>query len=80
MNYRFMTTETNLKVLDIFLYFFTTSSVKLFVVTVHIFVYKLCFSEKGKDNTHKTFHILKMKAHFEKDLHLRNESSFRNPF
>ena len=36
------------------LFFDTTSSVKLFEVTVQIFVYKLCFSEKGK-NTHKTF-------------------------
>ena len=31
------------------------------------------FSEKGK-KTHKTFHILKMKAHFEKGPHFENES------
>ena len=39
MNYRFLTTEKNLKALYIFRCFFTTSSVKLFVVTVQIFVY-----------------------------------------
>ena len=30
--------------------------------------------------THKTFHILKMKAHFEREPHFENESSFWNPF
>ena len=33
-------------------------------------VFCLCFSEKEKNNAHKTFHILKTKAHFE------NESTF----
>ena len=40
MNYRFLTTETNLKALYIFSCLFTTSSVKLFVVNVQIFVWK----------------------------------------
>ena len=42
------------------------SSVKLFIVTVQIFVYKFLFTivffGKKKNNTHETFHILKMKA------------------
>ena len=78
-----MTTETNLKALYIFRWFFTTSSVKLFVVTVQIFVYKFLFTivffAKGK-NTHETFHILKMKTLFEKEPHFGNENSFPNPF
>ena len=57
--------------------FFTTSSVKLFVVTVQIFVYKYLFTivffGKNKNNTHETFHILKMKANFEKETHFGNE-------
>ena len=73
INYRFLTTETNLKALCIFRCVFTTPSVKLFVVNVQIF-------GKRKNNTHKTFHILKMKAHFEKEPHFENESSFWNPF
>ena len=44
INYRFLTTEANLKALEIFRCFFTTSSVKLFVVTVQIFVYNLLFT------------------------------------
>ena len=28
--------------------------------------------------THETFHILKMKTHFEKEPHFENESSFSN--
>ena len=35
INYRFLTTETNLKASYIFRYLFTTSSVKLFVVNVY---------------------------------------------
>ena len=31
---------------------------------------------KMKDNNHETFHILKMKAHFKKEPHFENESSF----
>ena len=37
------------------------------------FCLQLCFLEKRKNNTHKTFHILKMKAHFEKEPHSGNE-------
>ena len=33
-----------------------------------------------KKTPHKTFHILQMKTHFEKELHFENESSFPNPF
>ena len=41
INHRFLTTETNLKVIYIYILLFlnTTSSVKLFIVTVQIFVY-----------------------------------------
>ena len=61
MNYRFLPTETNSKALYIFCCFNTTSSVKLFVVTVQIFVYKYLFTIVffGK---RKTFDILKMKT------------------
>ena len=48
INYRFLTAETNLKALYIFRCFFTTSSVKLFVVTVQIFVYNFLFQCKIK--------------------------------
>ena len=65
MNYRFLPTETNSKALYIFCCFNTTSSVKLFVVTVQIFVYKYLFTivffGKRKKND-KTFGILKMKT------------------
>ena len=74
-----MTTETNLKALYIFHCLFTTSSVKLFVVNVQI-LFTVLFFGKEKKNTHKTFHILKMKAHFEKEPHFENESSYQNPF
>ena len=80
INYRFLTTETNLKALYIFCCVFTTSSVKLFVVNVQIFVYNCVFFGKRKNNTHKTFNILKMKAHFEKEPHFEDESLFQNPF
>ena len=79
MGYRFLTTETNLKGLILCCSFFTTSSVKLFVVNVQI-LFSIVFSEKGKNNTHKTFHIFKMKTHFEKEPHFENESSIPNPF
>ena len=73
MNYRFLATET----LYTFRCFFTTSSVKLFVVTIQIFVYKFLFTivfvGKRKNNTQETFHILKMKAHFKKEPHFGNE-------
>ena len=66
-------------------FFNTTSSVKLFEVTVEIFVYKLLFTvvlfrKSKKTTTHETFHILKMKTHFKKNPHFENESSFGNPF
>ena len=32
------------------------------------FCLQLCFFEKEKNNTHKTFHILKMKARFENHI------------
>ena len=38
------------------------------------------FIGKRKNNTHETLHILKVKAHFEKEPHFGNESSFWNPF
>ena len=43
INYRFLTTETNIHKSFIYIFrcFFTTSSVKLFVVTVQIFVYNI---------------------------------------
>ena len=44
INYRFLTTETNLKALYIFRCFLTTSSVIPFLVTVQIFVYKVLFT------------------------------------
>ena len=47
------------------------------------FVYNCVFRNRGKNNTHESFHILKMKAHilkmkahFEKETHFGNESSF----
>ena len=46
-----------------------TSSVKLFLVNVQIFVYNCVFWKKEKQFTHKNFYILKMKAHFEKEPH-----------
>ena len=77
-----MTTETNLKALYIFRCLFTTSSVICSDCTdfcLQIFVYN-CVFWKRKNNTHETFHILKMKAHFEKEPHFGNERSFWNPF
>ena len=60
-----------------------TSSVKLFEVTVEIFVYKLLFTivffgkmKKTSRNITHSFHILKTKAHFKKELHFENESTF----
>ena len=37
------------------------------------------FCLKRKNNTHKTFHILKMKAHFEKEPHFGNEMRLNVP-
>ena len=44
------------------------------------FLFTIVFFGKRKNNTHKTFHILNMKAHFEKETHFENESSLQNPF
>ena len=33
---------------------------------MHMFVFTIVFFGKRKNNIHKTFHILKMKAHFQK--------------
>ena len=38
------------------------------------------FFGKKEKKPHETFHILKMKTHFEKEPYFENESSFRNPF
>ena len=58
INYRFLTTEIDLKALYIFRCFITTLSVKLFVVTLQIFVYEflltIVFFEKRNKKTHKT--------------------------
>ena len=37
---------------------------------------QLCFSEKGKSKLNKTFHILKMKAQFEKKTHFERKAHF----
>jgi hypothetical protein len=59
IDYRFLATETNSKALYIFRCLFTTSSVKLFVVTVQIFVYnflfKIVFFGKKKKTLMKPF-------------------------
>ena len=64
LNYGFLTTETNLKALYIFRCLFTTSSVKLFVVNVQIFVYNCVFQKKEKQHSQNL-------SHFE------NESTFQ---
>ena len=43
-------------------------------MNVQIFVYNCIFRKKEKKNTHKTFHILKMKVHSE--THFENENMF----
>ena len=82
INYRFLTTETNLKASYIFRCSFKTSSVKLFVVNVQLFVYNcvVVFFRKRKNKNHKTSYILKMRAHFKREPYFENESSFQNPF
>ena len=59
INYRFLTTEIDLKALYIFRCYITTLSVKLFVVTLQIFVYKFLFTiaffGKKKNNLTKPF-------------------------
>ena len=61
INYRFLTMEANLKALYIFRCFFTTSSVKLFVVNVKIFAYNCVLSEKGIKTLTKPFTFWKWK-------------------
>ena len=85
INYRFPTTETNSKALYIFRRFNTTSSVKLFEVTIQIsaksadFCLQLCFSERWK-KTHETFQTIftfsKWKHIFDKN-YILDESTFR---
>ena len=41
------------------------------------FLFIIVFFGKRKNKIHKTFHILKMKAHFEKEPHFENENMFR---
>ena len=65
IDYRLLTTETNSEALYIyFIIFNTTSSVKLFEVTVQIFVYKLLFTivffGKMKKNPHETFGLAEL--------------------
>jgi len=80
INYRFLTTEIDLKALYIFRCFITTLSVKLFVVTLQIFVYNSENSEKGKTTLTKPFTFWKWKHIAKKNHILENESSFWNPF
>ena len=79
INYRFLTTETNLKSSYIFHCLFTTSSVKLLVLNVQIFVYNCVIWKKEKQHLQNLSH-LEMKAHFVNEPHFGNESSFWNPF
>ena len=73
IDYLFLTTEPNLKALYISLFVHNLIS-KVVCSEFTDFCLQLCFLEQG------TFHILKMKAYFEKEPHFENESSFRNPF
>ena len=90
MNYRILTTETNLKAWYVFHSYFTTSSVKLFVVPAQVFVYKFLFTivffGKRKKKLTKPFtfwkwkhllkknHILKLRTPLEKEPHFENEN------
>ena len=81
IDFRFLTTETNLKALYIFLCFLHNLIRSYLDCTdfyLQIFVYNWVFFRK-KEKTHETFHTLNMKKHFEKK-NFENESSFRNPF
>ena len=75
INDRFLTIETNCKALYTFRCCFTTSSGKLFVVTVQIFVYKFLFTIVfvGKQYSRNL-------SHFENENAFGNKSSFWNPF
>ena len=78
INYRFLTTETNLKALLIYFFIFLHNLISKAVCCdctdffQEIFLYNCVFLE--------TFHNLKMKTHFEKEPHFEIESSFQNPF
>ena len=65
INHKFLTTETNLKALYIFRWFFTTSSVKPFVVNIQIFVYHCVFRKKEKQHSLSLSHFEKKKTDFE---------------
>ena len=81
INYRFLTTETNLKALYIFRCLFYNLMSKVTVqIFVYMFLFTIVFFRKMRNNTQETSHILKMKALFEKEPHFGNESSFQNPF
>ena len=41
-----------------------------------IILFTIVFFGKRKNNTNETFHILKMKAHYEKESHFENENLF----
>ena len=69
-----MTTETNLKTLDIFRCLFTTSSGKLFLVNVQIYVYNCVFQEKEKTTFTKLFTFSKRKYIILFSLSNRNDS------
>ena len=69
INYRFLTTETNLKALYIFRCFFTTSSVKLFVVNVKIFFTIVSFGKKKKKYSWNL-------SHFENENTFRKRTTF----
>ena len=72
INYRFLTTGTNLKAL--YIYFVLVHN--FISKAICRFLFKIVFFGKRKNNTHKNFHILKMKAHFEKEPHFENQNFF----
>ena len=69
INYRFLTTETNLKSSYIFHCLFTTSSVKLLVLNVQIFVYNCVFRKKEKYHSQNLFTFWKWE-HISKNNHI----------
>ena len=83
INYRFLTTETNLKAFYIFRCLFTFYNLisKAICSECTDFCLQLCFLEKGKKNSRNLSHfenerILKMNAPFKKESHSENESPF----
>ena len=69
INYRFLTTETKVKALYIFCCLFTTSSVKLFVVIVQMFVYRCVFQKKEKQHSPNL-------SHFENESTIQKRTTF----